>query len=106
MGSRQDLVGVLDEMAVLVRYMVMVDMDAEIEGPSGRPDCRDTRSAVRCLVPVSTVSILRIGHQLNPGTDDSAILPVEMMAPSIFASSRSARSACRAASKAKPPVET
>jgi hypothetical protein len=67
----------------------MVDIDAEIE-TTGRPDCRDTRSAVRCLVPVSTVSMLGSGISCTPARTIRPSSQSKMIAPSIFASSRSA----------------
>ncbi len=67
----------------------MVDIDAEID-TTGSPDWRDTRSAVRCRVPVSTVSMLASGISWTPARMMRSFSQSKMIAPSIFASSRSA----------------
>ncbi len=70
-------------------YSEIVAIEADTD-TTGTPVCRATRSAVRCRVPVSTVSIAGSGISWTPARTMRSVSAVSTMAPSILASSRSA----------------
>ncbi len=86
------------------RKSAMVDIDAETV-TTGIPVCWAIRSAVRCLVPVSTVGMEPSGTKCTPAARMRSKSLDRMIPPSIFASSRSAVGV-NCTSRAKPPVET
>ncbi len=66
--------------------MIRIDWDTEI---TGKPHCLDTRSAVRCRVPVSSVGIDASGTSCTPARRILVLSLSRMSAPSSLHSSRS-----------------
>ena len=65
--------------------MMCIDCDTEM---TGKPVCRATRSAVRCRVPVSWVTMVESGIRWTPARMMLVASRSQTIAPSILASSR------------------
>ena len=79
--------------------MIRMDLLTEI---TVCPVCRETRSAVRCLVPASSVGMPGSGTNWTAARTIALTAPSSTMAPSILASSRS-RVAENPAFSSNPP---
>ena len=81
--------------------MICIDCDTEM---TGKPVWRAARSAVRCRVPVSSEGIVWSGIRCTAARKMRVRSLSTMIAPSIFASSRSPV-AVNGTSRVNPPVE-